>query len=74
MLTPKQIDALSKLGWNDATILEVDAFLDAEQGAFYNLADIGGGDYRLMYRIPTDKIEKGEVVMKMECKLARIPN
>jgi hypothetical protein len=51
MLTATQINDLSSKGFTDSTILEVDAFLRENKGEFRNLADIGGGDFRLMYKL-----------------------
>ena len=65
MLTEKQVKDLTEKGWNEKTIFEVDSFLNEGGFSYHNLADIGGNDFRLMYKDKNNKIQ---------CRLSRIPN
>lgn len=74
MWTPEVMNNLSREGWPDETLLEVDAFLTSSNGIFqfHNLANIGGGDFRIMYREKIGVDAKGQPITKMQCKLGRI--
>lgn len=76
MIPSDILNGLSKEGWPDTTLLEVDRFLVESNGLFqfHNLANIGGGDYRLMYKEKTGVDAKGNPITKMQCKLGRIIN
>lgn len=67
---------LNNDGWSIPTLLEVNAFLIASNGLyqFHNLADIGGDDYRLMYREQIGLDAKGNPITKMQCKINPIKN
>lgn len=73
MLNAKQTELHLKDGWTEPTLMEIDEFL-ATNGSFsfHNLANIGGGDYRLMYRETTGTDAKGKPIQTMHCKLGRI--
>lgn len=74
MIPADILNGLSKEGWSDTTLLEVDRFLAASNGVFefHNLANIGGGDFRLMYKEKVGVDAKGNPITKMQCKLGAI--
>jgi len=74
MWTSELINKLSKEFWPDSTLLTVDAFLTASNGIFeyHNLANIGGGDWRLMYKEKIGTDAKGQPITKMQCKIGKI--
>ncbi len=73
MLNDKQMEKLLKLGFSETTVLEVDEFLASNKAfEFHNLANIGGGDFRLMYREQIGINDKGEPITKMQCKLGQL--
>ena len=74
MLTNELINNLSSQGWSDSTLLEIDALLTSANGVFeyHNLANIGGGDFRLMYKEKIGVDAKGNSITKMQCKLGKM--
>jgi hypothetical protein len=73
-MTPETLNNLSKNGWPDSTLLAVDSFLTSSNGIyqFHNLANIGGGDYRLMYKEKIGVDAKGNPITKMQGRLGKI--
>ena len=74
MISVEQTQDLVRLGWPEETLINVDEFLEASNGIFqfHNLANIGAGEFRLMYREQKGIDEKGKPITKMQCKLGRI--
>ena len=66
MLNPKQIDLLLAAGFSKENVAEVYKFLSDGKFEFHNLANIGGGDYRLMYRDENKKMQCliGKIIYK----------
>ena len=72
MLSVAQTKELSLSGWPDNTLLAVDEFLQSGVYTFYNLANLGCGDFRLMYREQVGIDAKNNPITKMQCKLGKI--
>ncbi len=53
----KQLDKLAADRFSKETILEICEFLKGNDFEFYNLANVGGNDARLMYRDDNKKMQ-----------------